>query len=158
MAYGLGNKGAALLEREGHATPYLRSGELSRSVRSMYLEHALMVSEVMVAIELACRQSGQVRVLWGEDIPLSGEVKRPPKPFKWKIALKSGKKRGVIPDRVFALESGTGERAFFFLEADRGTAPVLRSDLSQNSMYRKFLAYEATWLQSVHETQFGFHR
>ena len=158
MAYGLGNKGAALLEREGSATPNLRTGELSRSAHSTYLEHALMVSEVMVAIELACRQSGQVRLLWGDDIPLSGEIEHPPRPFRWKIALKSGKKRGVIPDRVFALEYGAGERAFFFLEADRGTAPVLRSDLSQNSMYRKFLAYEATWLQSVHKTQFGFHR
>ena len=30
--------------------------------------------------------------------------------------------------------------------------------MSQNSMYRKFLSYEATWTQAVHQKQFGFHR
>jgi hypothetical protein len=69
---------------------------------------------------------------------------------------------GVVPDRVFALEAedndGKRERAYFFLEADRGTMPVIRKNLSQTSMYRKFLAYEATWSQSIHEKRFGFHR
>ena len=69
---------------------------------------------------------------------------------------------GIIPDRVFALEyedrHGRTTRAFFFLEADRGTMPVMRKNLSQTSFYRKLLAYEATWSQSIHRSRFGFHR
>ena len=41
-----------------------------------------------------------------------------------------GIRLGVIPDRVFALEyadqNGQSQRAYFFLEADRGTMPVIR--------------------------------
>jgi hypothetical protein len=69
---------------------------------------------------------------------------------------------GLIPDRVFALdytdENGEIRRAVFFLEADRGTMPVVRRSLSQTSFYRKLLAYEATWSQGVHRSRFGFNR
>ena len=71
---------------------------------------------------------------------------------------------GVVPDRVFALEykghSGHGqtERVYLFLEADRGTMPVVRSGLTQTSFYRKLLAYEATWTQKVHQRELGIHR
>jgi hypothetical protein len=71
-------------------------------------------------------------------------------------------KLGIIPDRVFALEypdqNCVPNRAFFFLEADRGTMPVKRRNLAQTSFYRKLLAYEATWSQGVHMKRFGFHR
>ena len=58
----------------------------------------------------------------------------------------------VLSDRVFALEidEQPDSRAYFFLEADRGTMPVKRQSLSQTSFFRKLLAYEATWSQSLH--------
>ena len=159
MAYGLGNKGAALINSEGQDRPYSRSSEKNHDVGRVFLDHALMVSDVMVEIELACRESDHIKLLWGEELPVSGTL---PRPFRWRVKLKVGRKRGVIPDRVFALEytdqTGVAQRAFFFLEADRGTTPVMRSDMGQNSMYRKFLSYEATWAQAVHQKQFGFHR
>jgi len=78
------------------------------------------------------------------------------------VNLSGSLKLGVIPDRVFALEypdpDGNSRRAFFFLEADRGTMPVIRRNLSQTSFHRKLLAYEATWSQSIHRARFGFHR
>ena len=160
MAYGLGNKGATLVNNEGLDIPYIRVGEQNHSIGEVFLDHALMVSDIMVELELACRKAGNVRLLWGKDLPVSNPP--PPRPFRWKVNLPNGRKRGVVPDRVFALEfdsAGGAERIFYFLEADRGTTPVVRSDLSsQNSMIRKFLSYEATWAQSVHQTEFGFHR
>ena len=36
--------------------------------------------------------------------------------------------------------------------------PSYGKSLSQTSFYRKIRAYEATWSQSIHQTQFGFHR
>jgi hypothetical protein len=78
------------------------------------------------------------------------------------VKISSRLKLGVIPDYVFALDfkdkSGTSNRAFLFLEADRATMPVIRKNLLQTSFYRKLRAYEATWSQSIHQTQFGFHR
>ena len=51
-------------------------------------------------------------------VPLAGED------------FSDGTKLGVIPDRVFALEyadqNGQMQRVYFFLEADRGTMPVVR--------------------------------
>lgn len=157
IIYGLGNKGGALLKQELAAPfPKLSWGEKNRSVGRIFFEHALLVSDLIVALALACRKAGAIRLLTESEL---GSGERPL--FQWKVNL-SGRKLGVIPDRVFALEfsdpSGKLERAFFFLEADRGTMPVKRKNLSQTSFYRKLLAYEATWSQSIHRTRFGFHR
>jgi len=163
MVYGLGSKGAALIRHEpGSGFGQVRWGEKNRSVGRIFLEHALLVSDVMVAIELACRQSGRVRLLTGADIPARGENGPGSGRFRWRVNLAKGHKLGLVPDRVFALDVGTQgtERnlAYFFLEADRGTMPIIRRSLSQTSFYRKLFAYEATWSQSIHQTRFGFHR
>jgi hypothetical protein len=163
IIYGLGNKGGSLLRQElGTAFRPLSWGEKNRSIGRVFLEHALLVSDVMVAIELACQASGQIRLLNADElIPAKGE-KADRKPFRWRVKLHGGPKLGVVPDRVFALEyadqDGGTERACFFLEADRGTMPVKRRSLVQSSFHRKLLAYEATWSQGNHRRRFGFHR
>src|SRR5579862_2962912 len=69
IVYGLGNKGASLLKQElGASFRELRSGEKNRSVGRVYLEHALFVSDVMVALELACRKVGHVRLIVGDEL------------------------------------------------------------------------------------------
>jgi hypothetical protein len=149
LVYGLGSKGAALLKQEG------RWGEKNRAVGRIFLEHALLVSDVMVALELACRNA-EVRLLTEEELS-RGDGRS----FHWQVNLQ-GRAVGIVPDRVFALEfptpGGKRERAYLFLEADRGTMPVNRKNLLQTSFLRKLLAYEATWAQSIHRTRFGFHR
>ena len=154
IIYGLGNKGAALLKQK--CGPSVRWGEKNRSVGRIYLEHALLVSDVIVAMELGCRNVDGVHLLGSNEFP---HVQRS---FKWHVNIGGGIKLGIIPDRVFGLEytnnAGSVERAYFFLEADRGTMPVMRRSLVQTSFYRKLLAYEATWSQGLHRSQFGFHR
>ena len=160
IVYGIGNLGANLLSRE-HGIPVgkIRWGEKNNAIGRVYLEHALFVSGVMVAVELACRAVGTVRLLTEDEI---APAKTQRQPFCWKVSGTGGQNLGVLPDRVFALEyrneKGTLDRAYFFLEADRGTMPVIRKNLQQTSFYRKLLAYEATWSQSIHKTKFGFHR
>jgi hypothetical protein len=116
-----------------------------------------MVSEVMVAIEMACRSSG-FRLIPHENLISSDERQS----FRWKVNTSKDMKLGVIPDRVFGLDfadkNGQPKRGYFFLEADRGTMPVVRRNDSQTSFHRKLLAYEATWAQAIHRTRFGFHR
>ncbi len=163
IVYGLGNKGAALLRNDlGIQVPKVNWGEKNRSVGRIYLQHALLVSDVMVALELACRKNSRIRFIDQPDSLLPNELKGKTQPFRWKANLSTNVTLGVIPDRVFALEYrnqvGDTDRSYFFLEADRGTMPVKRTNLSQTSMYRKFLAYEATWQNGIHRSRFGFHR
>lgn len=159
IVYGLGNKGGTLLKRElGVAFRPVSWEEKNRAVGRMFLEHALLVSDVMVALELACRASGRIRLLYDDQLALHSELQ----PFQWKVKTRGGLKLGVVPDRVFALEypdrNSQSQRVYFFLEADRGTMPVMRRTFSQTSFYRKLLAYEATWTQNLLRTHFGIRR
>ena len=151
IAYGLGNKSSSLLQINPATW-----GEKNRAIGRMYLEHALLVSDVMVALELACRQQG-VRLLHEDQLGLAVKP-----PLQWRVKIRDGAKLGVIPDRVFALEypdqNGQVQRVNNFLEADRGTMPVVRQKLSQTSFYRKLLAYEATWTNKVHQRHLGIPR
>ena len=161
IVYGLGNKGAALLKREsGLAGDDLYWGGKNQSVGRLFLEHALLISEVMVALELACREQGRIKLVMDGEISLPDSLRLQREPFHWSVNLNSHLKLGIIPDQVFALEFAgrPGDRAIFFLEADRGTMPVTRKSLSHTSFHRKLLAYEATWTQNLHRSRFGLHR
>ena len=151
IAYGLGNKSGSLLQLNPAAW-----GEKNRGIGQIYFAHALLVSEVMVSLELACRQHG-IRLLPEDELNLHVEA-----PLHWRVKIRDGSKLGVIPDRVFALEyadqHGSTQRIYYFLEADRGTMPVVREKLSQTSFYRKLLAYEATWSNKVHQRHLGIPR
>ena len=156
MVYGLGSKSGKLLKAQlGSSYRPYRWSEKNRAVGRMFLEHALLVSDVLVALELACHRSGRVRLYMDEVLTL------PHKP-SWKVTVDGNIRLGLVPDRVFALErvreDNSVDRAYFFLEADRGTMPVTRRSLVQTSFARKLLAYEATWSQGIHEKRFGFHR
>lgn len=151
IAYGLGNKSGSLLQLNPASW-----GEKNRGIGRMYLAHALLVSDVMVALELACRPHG-IRLLHEDELNLPVEP-----PLHWRVKIRDGTKLGVIPDRVFALEYADQnrqvQRIYYFLEADRGTMPVIREKLAQSSFYRKLLAYEATWTNKVHQRHLGITR
>jgi hypothetical protein len=158
IAYGLGNKGGAVLRQFGITVDSDSWNEKNHVIGRVYLKHTLLVSDVMMAIELACWKRGDIRLLYEDELALPLERQ----PFGWRVKIQNGCKLGVVPDRVFALEysdaTGQTQRAYFFLEADRGTMPVMRHTLSQTSFYRKLLAYEATWTQKIHQRHLGIHR
>ena len=132
--------------------------EKNHVIGRVYFEHALFVADVMVAIELACRKHNNIQLLYEDQLGFNSELQ----PFRWRVNLNNSLKLGVVPDRVFALEypdqNGQCKRAYFFLEADRGTMPVKRRTFSQTSFYRKLLAYEATWTQKIHQRNLGINR
>jgi DNA-binding Lrp family transcriptional regulator len=159
IIYGLGNNSLAFLKQELNVDfREVSWGEKNRGVGRIFLEHALLVSDVMVSLELACRQHDGVRLLYEDELGLHSERQ----PFQWRVKTQGSIRLGVIPDRVFALEyadqNGQPERVHFFLEADRGTMPVVRSGLTQTSFYRKLIAYEATWTQKIHQRHLGINR
>jgi hypothetical protein len=148
MVYGLGNKGAAWLKRELLLPYHQLDWKRTNHVGKVFLEHTLLTAEVMVAVELACRNRLDVRLL------TIGDLNSPKlrEPLQWRVNRAS-----VIPDKVFGLEYG-GKQCWYFLEADRATMPVTRRDFKQTSVQRKLLAYEATWKQGIHERVSGIHR
>jgi hypothetical protein len=165
LVYALGNRGAELLETEG----VVRRGGVrwdtkNRNVSRVFLHHTLAVAEVMVAFEVACRGREGVRFIPPEEV-LAGappETRRLRLPFRWQVEVRhDGKlhRLGVEPDKVFGLrfegEPEGRNLAFFFLEADRGTMPVMRKGLAQTSFFRKILAYKETWSQGLHRTHLG---
>ncbi len=151
IAYGLGNKSGLLLQLNPASW-----GEKNRAIGRTYLAHALLVSDVMVSLELACRQHC-IRLLYEDQLGLAVKPA-----LQWRVRMRDGTRLGVIPDRVFALEypdqAGQVQRVYYFLEADRGTMPVVRQKLTQTSFYRKLLAYEATWSNKVHQRHLGIPR
>lgn len=155
IAYGLGKAGGALLRHTWdiavRADTWDAQGDEDGRI---FLKHSLLVSEVMVSLELACRKQG-VRLLYEDELDLP--VKK--RPLQWWVKIQGGTKLGVVPDRVFALEyadrNSQLQRAYFFLEADRGTMPVVRKNLVQTSFFRKLLAYESTWTNKVHQRHLG---
>ncbi len=160
IAYGLASRGAAHLRRVDD-TPFSRLDWTSRnrSVKRLFLQHALMVSDIMVALEIACRQRGDVRLLIEHEIPLPAATSNQRAPFQWTVTGSGKEKLGVIPDRVFALEFGSkGERILCFLEADRGTMPVERAKHDASSIARKLHAYALTWKAGIHRSRFGISR
>jgi hypothetical protein len=165
LVYALGNRGAEVLETEGG----LRRGGVrwdtkNRNLSRVFLHHTLAVAEVVVAFEVACQSREGARFIPPEEVLAAAPepTRRLRLPFRWQVEVRHGGKPhrlGVEPDRVFGLQFASEpegrNRAFFFLEADRGTMPVTRNGLAQTSFLRKLLAYQETWRRGLHRTHFG---
>ena len=165
LVYALGNRGAEILEAEGEVRRgAIRWDTKNRNLSRVFLHHTLAVAEVMVAFEVACRSREGVRFIPPEEV-LAGapeSTRHLRIPFRWQVEVRQDVKPhrlGVEPDRVFGLHFEDApenrRRVFFFLEADRGTMPVMRKGLAQTSFLRKLLAYQETWRRGLHTAHFG---
>jgi len=160
MAYGLGSRGVALMRRE-YDVPFSKMvwGRGGNDVGRLFLDHTLMVAEVLIAIERACRQSdGKVRFLPSEELEATSKNREP---FHWTATIKD-RRVGLVPDAVFALEFAAApqvsRRVICCLEADRGTMPVTRRSRHLSSIARKLSAYAALWRAGNFEKRFGTKR
>jgi hypothetical protein len=163
LVYALGHRGAELLEARG----LFRGGGIrwdtkQRNVSRVFLHHTLAVAEVMVAFEVACRRREGVRFIPPEEVLAGAPPETRRLPFRWQVEVHQGgrpSRLGVEPDKVFGLrfegEPEGRNLAFFFLEADRGTMPVVRKGLGQTSFLRKLLCYQETWRQGIHRAHLG---
>jgi len=151
MAYALGRQGAALL---GVKVP--------KPVKLPFVEHALSVSEILTAFVLSSRKRGDVRVIPFREIleeKAPAETRRKKLPDTWQVRFPGEGPVGVSPDAIFGLhylwKPEGGNRAYFFLEVDRGTMPVMRSHLQETSMWRKLVAYYQTAAAGLQTALFG---
>lgn len=156
MVYGLTSRGERLLAVETGKSPKRRKAGAMR----LSLEHALAVTDFMVSLEQVCRERGDVRIIEPDEIleGASERVKRQPNPFMWETNVRWGGEEHrlhIAPDKVFGLAYGDGRRRYYFLEMDRGTMPVGRSDIRRTSLLRKYLSYDATFRDSLHRSLYG---
>ena len=106
LVYGMGRNGAAYLRSRDDAPP--RSFDWTarnRSIHRLFLEHALLIAEVMLAFERACRHHPNVRLLVDDTLPLPAETRQQREPFHWNVTMPGGRRLGVIPNKVFAVVS-----------------------------------------------------
>ncbi len=160
IVYGLGKEGASLLKQERGAELNVGLfGEKNDPPHRFFFVHALLVSDIMVALELACSKAEGVRLLSADELPLPGGLLRK---LTWSVKVNNRVLTSIIPDRVFAIESPTDSPnqtpCLYFLEADRGAMPIVRKDLYQSSFFRKLLAYETAWIKGLHRSQLGYQR
>lgn len=165
LVYAIGNKGADVLSQlAGIPRGKVDWTAKNREIGTLFLNHSLLVADFMVSLEVACRQRTDVRLIRaGEILRQAPEVTRKRKnPLAWSVSCVHEHTRlslGVIPDQFFGLhftnKPDGANRAYFFLEADRATMPVMRSDLKQTSFFRKMIAYNEAWKQQLHTDIYG---
>lgn len=171
MAYGLGQKGATLLsELDGTDAGKLNWTHKNKSVGQAFVHHTLMVADAMVGFECAVRNTKEVELISEEKILAEApeRTKRMMRPHKVTAKVRYEQRDytlSLMPDTVLALELGQGsegERVNFYLEADRGTMPVMRKSRSlgrdhrQTSILGKLLTYYQAWRDGHHKERYGW--
>ena len=163
MVYSLASRGAGTLRRMLDM-PFEKMGwhKEQKKVGRIFLEHALLISDVMVTLEISCRDQPNLRLLTLDDFPKVNKQNRGDHTLRWQVRLPTNERIGVIPDAAFGIEQideqGQKSTTYYFLEADRGTMPIVRDGLAQTSFRRKLLAYAATWKQGIHKRELGLSR
>jgi hypothetical protein len=165
IVYALGNRGADLIQEKFNIPRQdIDWTAKNRSVKRLFIQHTLAVSEFLVKMEADCIQSGNMRFVDKEEslTNLSSSALKH-RQFKWNVKVSAQGENiriGIIPDYVFGLQplEKNAETIYYFLEVDRGTMPVMRNNLKQTSFYRKLLAYYETWRQGLHTSFFGVKR
>ena len=128
IVYGLGKKGAALLQ---HLDPELRIANLEwtpppeRQIGWPFIDHQLGIATFMVCMRIACERKG-IRFEW------DGHLNRR------KHRLEVGKRKYLQPDAYFVLETPDRRRLHHFLEFDRGNVSLER-------MRQRYWAYFHWW-------------
>jgi len=155
IIYAIGHKGASLLlTRYGLKMPAKTYWtEKNRRVREKHIEHTLGVSDFMVGVETMCREQSNLIFIDPDTILARSPVqtRRAKYPFRWKTTIEHNGQRhniSIVPDFVFGIKDTNSKswqnEKFYFVEIDRGTMPVERSDITQTSFVRKALSYADT--------------
>lgn len=160
IVYGLGNRGADVLHMHcGIPRSKVDWTSKNRTAGAMFIDHTLLVSNFRVCLELAVRQHGGIRIIDAEEIinDQSGLEVNSSRMINGNVHYL---KYTIIPDLIFGLnfldEEEGQNRAFFMVEADRSTMPVMRNNLYQTSIFRKQVGYFDCWRKGQFKKTFGF--
>jgi len=166
MVYGLGEQGANYLKDECdiHLGSVGRWSEKNATVKRFFLDHTIDTAEQILSFQLCCRERSDVRFLSQEEIlektPLNSVQKGDPLAMKTTVQWNGfDEPMTVVPDGFFGLlfKSAPKEKkfAFFFLELDNATMPIVRHKFRQTSILKKMVGYASIIKHKVHYAKFG---
>jgi hypothetical protein len=166
FVYGLGKKGARALREQGDLIDLGGDWtEKNKRAGAIFIEHTLEIADFMTGLELACRTRGDVELMREHEIlALAPEETRTVRePLRWKVdKTVMGRKEifSVVPDGLFGLVYPDETAAYFLLEVDRGTIPLIRTDVVGTPAWRKSISYKLStywegWKTQRHVTQLG---
>ncbi len=138
-----------VLLREGGKGEYVYHLKKRPNTVLTALRHMLLLNDVRIAFELACKDSEQVNLV--EFIPeyrgMRRDDGRPGRAVEDSVAVREGygEQAILIPDAVVCLENTkTGKRALFFLEVDLGSEKLIGSGLARGyALLKKMLLYRS---------------
>ena len=162
IAYALADRGARLLAaRDKDAPTQLEWSRKNREAGRPFIEHQLEIVDFRVALQSAADARRDLEILHSDALAraMPEASRQSADPFTMQVAISHGgvvRRIGLAPDFTFGVRFPDGSRRCFFVEIDRGTMPIARSDFSQTSMQRKFRAYLAVHASRLHERQFGW--
>jgi hypothetical protein len=166
FVYGLGKKGARALREHGNLIDDgLDWTEKNKRAGAIFIEHTLEVADFMTSVELACRTRGDVELMREHEVLALApkETRTVREPLRWSVdKVIMGRKEtfSVVPDGLFGLVFPDDTAAYFVLEVDRGTIPLLRKDVPGTPAWRKSISYKLStywegWKAQQHVSQFG---
>jgi hypothetical protein len=160
LVYGLAPKGARLLREYGrHVAGGGDWTEKNKRAGAIFLEHTLAVADFMTAIELSCRTRSDIELMREHEVIADApeETRNAREPLRWLVQPNRTRNEmwSVVPDGLFALSFADGTAAYFLIEIDRGTIPIVRNSLDHRSIARKLATYYEGWRANRHVDQFG---
>ncbi len=173
LVYGLGNAGARYLkETLGLSIGAIDWRSRNRTYTRENLDHTLATSHFLIDLELACRTRADLSLIPFEEILASAppDTRRARFPMSWPVPIQwhGGKTQvQVAPDAMMGLrlvrQDGTSNRAYFFLEIDRGTMTIVPSERVRESeafpyratVLRKLYAYADSYRLALHKERFA---
>jgi hypothetical protein len=141
LVYSLAPAGLAELAAAGRAHAH-SPGRIDQFV------HRLFTACASASFELACRDR-DIRYITMEQI-----LARAPRKHL-DLALSGFGQSRLVPDDLFGLEYPGGGYRFFAVEIDRNTESIEREIADQNTMVKKFAAYQRAFDDRAYQEQWG---
>ncbi|MEO1582131.1 MAG: replication-relaxation family protein [Pseudomonadota bacterium] len=156
--YAIGDRGSDLLHRRfGTPRPKVEWAAQNRTLTERHVAHTLLIADVLVGVELACRPRADLRFVSADEVLERHASKRVRdkarevggRPLRWRVCVRDGAWSGVgaiEPDGLFGIEYASGKTDWFFLEADRGTMSVIPEQprFDRSSLFKKMLQYHVS--------------
>lgn len=165
--YALGNEGATLLQKEfGIERPSVDFTAQNKKLSGRFIRHTLLVADITLRIELACRAHPDARFIdrdeiieqWAPEHTRRKSRKVGKDPLRWRVEIRYNGWRGtkgITPDQFFGIDLLGRDPLLFFLEADRASMPVTSSNLHRSSILKKLLIYYQGWQAGLYAKHFG---
>jgi hypothetical protein len=137
IAYAIADRGARLLiERDGIDIAHVEWSRKNREAGHPFIQHQLEVMDFYVMLQLGVRRHADVRVIHPDELvgtfPNQSFVERNPFALRTHITHRGRRHEiGIVPDLVFGLKFSDSSRRCFMVEIDRGTMPIIRTDIAQ---------------------------